>query len=541
MLMFLGAVGSGESIAGRQYPSYAIISKAHRNALDDYRKKRDAAAAVRILEEKGVRELMTSKPKGMPGDQYIALINDYGYFLSRTDDRYQEAIDIIGNVLRLDPDREAAYLNLGDVHLRISKEARKPEDATDADAAYRKYFEIVRRKGKNILLPERVVDAVYDSKSRTVCQFMAYLITSDRMDEWERFFDPETPIGGYDHYNDPDIFKRLPISKAGLSEYFLHANRDVSLLKTDVDGNEDIRFHGVDGSMRCESNFFFRRNKRGTFEPLEDVNREDELSGGGASLCIGRRLRFFRYRGMNHIVHEDHEPFGGRTTRTVYSTRSGILRRECSLEESFDAPRVTTKCGEPICNIVRDMAKDLLRAAASEELLHGVEKELQDYGPLEPNKEKRDWGETFYFFPQKSPHRRTSLLALPLYSVDMDNDGNEEIFSKRRSTGAGLLLVYDILKRADGQFHVVHAETEWGRTVPSGAINPLDESYAHFYPNEDFVFERADGKNYLVTVKMIEDMSRRGHRLNIYLLGKGKTSEIGILNAVYERSLALPD
>ncbi len=536
-LLILAAVvaaGPEESLAARRIPSYAVISKAHRSALDLYRDKGNAAAAVRILEEKGVRKILASKPKGMPGDQYVALINDYGYFLSRTDDRYPEAVAVFAIVSRLDPDREAAYLNLGDVYSRISGKSGKPEDAKFADAAYRKYLETVRRKGKKILLPARVVDAVYGSKGKTACQFIADLITAERMDDWERFFDPEKPVDGYDRGDGPDIFERLHVSKERLSEEFLRRNWEISRLERDIDGNEDLRFSAVDGTMRCESNFFFRKSRENTFEPLEAVNQEDAISGDGASLCIARRLRFFRFNGKNHIVHVDHQPFAGGTTWTVFATEGGTLSRVCTLEASLGKPRVTKACSEPICEIVAERAPAVLHAVASEELLRGVETELQDYGPLEPHKKTERWG-TYYHFRQKAPRGRDSYLKIPLYSVDMDNDGKNEIYSKWRSTGAGLLLAYDILKRDDGEFRVVDAETEWGRAAPSGERNPLDDSYALFGPGEDFLFERAGGKIYLVTARR----SDRGHRLDIYLLVRGKTLEIGTVEASYERTLSL--
>ncbi|MGH7235956.1 MAG: hypothetical protein ACREIO_06195, partial [Nitrospiraceae bacterium] len=81
----------------------AGLVEAHQQALAVYKKTKDPAQAIKVLEDAGVKGSLESKPAGMKDAAYVVLLNDYGFFLSETADRYEEAIPILQKVVSLDP------------------------------------------------------------------------------------------------------------------------------------------------------------------------------------------------------------------------------------------------------------------------------------------------------------------------------------------------------------------------------------------------------------------------------------------------------
>jgi hypothetical protein len=505
-------------------PSYRAASDAHRRALNRYGKYKDAVGAVAILEEMGVKALLTHQPKNMPGDQYLSLLNDYGFFLSKTETRYVEAVAILKAVLEFDPDREVAYLNLGDTYTKLFMNGKHLDSELAATNAYHKYYEIIKREGKKVLLPSRVVDAVYGSKDKGVCQLLSHLISSDRLMEWDRFFNPERPVGWYSYYNDQTIFAKFDISKEHLSENFLRTDWNISKFERDVDGSEDLRFMRIDGSAGNQVNYFLRKNQQGIFVPMETVNNESVISGEGGRL-IGWGIRAFRYAGKNYLILQGSYWSSEEPSFTAYTTANGELRNVCTVELSFRNPDAKTNCSERICGIIRAKAVDLINEIASSEIIHGIEKRVEDQDLLKPFvKESIDGWSYYDVSPQGS-------YFGPAYSIDIDNDGVEEVFFKQRSTGGGFLVKYAFLKRKNGRYVVMNP----------GEISALDEPKNYFYPEEDFIFERAEGKNYLITVKRRDKRGseRKEYNISIYLMEKGNTYSIGSVSVRYNRQIKI--
>lgn len=138
----------------------AGLVEAHQQALAVYKKTKDPARAVKILEEAGVKGILDKKPTGMTDAAYVMLLNDYGFFLSETSDRYEEAIPILEKVIALDPKRHVAHLNLGDTYRKIIAETkdfqRVPKLRPLVVQHYREYARLLKEKGVKTPLPEHV-------------------------------------------------------------------------------------------------------------------------------------------------------------------------------------------------------------------------------------------------------------------------------------------------------------------------------------------------------------------------------------------------
>ena len=103
------------------------LLQAHKEALNVYKmKNKDFYQSIKLLRKAGIQKIFDSKPKGMDKQDYINLLNDYGFFLSLTqkdniyvETNYCEAKQALEKVKVLDPNRTPVYLNLGDLYWNI--------------------------------------------------------------------------------------------------------------------------------------------------------------------------------------------------------------------------------------------------------------------------------------------------------------------------------------------------------------------------------------------------------------------------------------
>ncbi|MBU0633004.1 tetratricopeptide repeat protein [bacterium] len=138
------------------------LLKAHIEALNVYQKQnRDINKTINILTKAGVQKVIDQKPENMTETQYIHLLNDYGFFLSETKERYKEALPIFKKVIKLSPKREVAYLNLGDLYLKEYQNNKDEMDKKSIQSMYKKYIALRRIKNPIPKIPTRVVEYVY--------------------------------------------------------------------------------------------------------------------------------------------------------------------------------------------------------------------------------------------------------------------------------------------------------------------------------------------------------------------------------------------
>lgn len=85
----------------------------------------------------------------LPFEEFIAIQNDYGFFLEQSSN--PRAVEILSRTVVLDPGRAVAFLNLADALWKASKRA-------DAAATYREYARLMKAKGFEKQIPSRVVE-----------------------------------------------------------------------------------------------------------------------------------------------------------------------------------------------------------------------------------------------------------------------------------------------------------------------------------------------------------------------------------------------
>lgn len=137
------------------------LLKAHKEALEVYQNDKNYEKSIEILREAGVQKVLEKEPEGMSKGKYVHLLNDYGFFLSETENRYEEALPILKKVIELSPNRAVAYLNLGDVYLKDYQSTQSKMDKKNIQDMYKKYIALRRIKNPIPKIPTRVAEYVY--------------------------------------------------------------------------------------------------------------------------------------------------------------------------------------------------------------------------------------------------------------------------------------------------------------------------------------------------------------------------------------------
>ena len=145
------------------------LAEAHERALADFKKSNNPYNAIEMLEKAGVKGALEKRPPDFTEAADVNLLNDYGFFLSETSNRYKDAIPILKKVIELDPKRHVAHLNLGDAY---QKDTYGPADPSKQELPklirmhYEEYARLLKEKGIATELPQRVRDVLEAAKSK---------------------------------------------------------------------------------------------------------------------------------------------------------------------------------------------------------------------------------------------------------------------------------------------------------------------------------------------------------------------------------------
>lgn len=154
------------------WSSYAFslidIREAHRQAIAIFKETKDVGKAIEVLEQVGVRKIVNTKPKGLTERVYVSILNDYGFFLSETADRWTEAIPILEKVLTIDPNRSVAHLNLADTYRKALQAAQEQEQDVKLRRLmveeYAQYARLHLQRTPLGALPPHVLDILDDER-----------------------------------------------------------------------------------------------------------------------------------------------------------------------------------------------------------------------------------------------------------------------------------------------------------------------------------------------------------------------------------------
>jgi hypothetical protein len=99
------------------------IVAAHNQAIRAYkRKKFEGKNPFEFLENAGIWRIVDTKPSTMSTSQYVQVLNDYAFFAyGYGEGRNDLAIEVLDKVIKLDPRRSVAYLNMAEALENLAK------------------------------------------------------------------------------------------------------------------------------------------------------------------------------------------------------------------------------------------------------------------------------------------------------------------------------------------------------------------------------------------------------------------------------------
>lgn len=130
---------------------YAIsinnIIEAHQESLKFYRAG-EVNKAIKVLEDNNIKDIIKAKPNNIFEGTYVTILNNYGFYLSETEDRYREAVAVLERVIEISPKRSVVYLNIGDVYLKMyhqEQEGKQKEILKEKiKGCYNKYLSLLK-------------------------------------------------------------------------------------------------------------------------------------------------------------------------------------------------------------------------------------------------------------------------------------------------------------------------------------------------------------------------------------------------------------
>jgi hypothetical protein len=274
----------------------------------------------------------------------------------------------------------------------------------------------------------------------------------------------------------------------------------VSAIDIDNDGVEELRFAYEAGSAHCEDNHFFKRNRTGKYEHIEDG-----LDQTGGRLCSGGGLSFFRYKGKNYAT-IDYSP---EHRMDLYSGRQAGFHYECTVQVYSDQVDASTACTEPICNVIRQKAQNIVDSARGGSVFSIAERPIEH-----PDSLAIDWNSL-------KPFEREGQL----FSIDLDNDGINELVIKQKTSPANGLH-YSILKMEAGTYRAIDPSNFYENYKVLGT--PDDYLF-----EDNLVFEKSSDRNYVIAIHF--DPDPISCRLDIFLIENRKVSKVGTVNASFKK------
>lgn len=197
LLFFYAAYVNGEQVKNAEHGVWdkkvtaESLASTHALAMWQYDRKDVKSVysrrrnAIKALESANIQSALKNKPKGMSDKILAMILNDYGYFLSETYDREKEAIGVLEVVIKLNPNRSVAYLNLGDTlrkQLRRSATFDEKKKITeDIKVNYLKYRKLAKRTTQSV--DDFLTLNIIDKPISNICEYIATYTNSGRL--WE--------------------------------------------------------------------------------------------------------------------------------------------------------------------------------------------------------------------------------------------------------------------------------------------------------------------------------------------------------------------
>ncbi|MBN1378032.1 MAG: hypothetical protein JXA04_02220 [Gammaproteobacteria bacterium] len=478
------------------------LNSAQRLAARVYQETKDAAGAVKVLEEAGVERLAKGRPGNMPVKDYLDVIEAYAGYLARTADTGDAAAEYLKTVIKADSKRASAYRSLGELYYRQFQQKADPQFQRIYQRAFARYVERILAARIKTELPQHIIEAVYP-QARDICLLVRNLNEQHRLNDLELLFNPEHEISELDLADPKGIHTLLGASFAGLLQT-IEGPVTQSTIDIDNDGQAELRF-SAHTSEGCQRNLFYK--KFGEQAALLSNDLLDEYYRG-KRICAGSKLRIVHINNTNYIVEQQPTDTHQLDLQVFELRPSGEYIPHCRISPPTALERnLVNDCQAPVCKNLAGNINAIVAAegqAGSEWLVSDVAAQKFNAGVVADP--------TLKPFIE-SPHQ---------YQVDLDNDGEEELIARLWTplTGGKLEYQYRLFEKQNEFWQL------WNLPSPEEGIGPG--------PWQWFFIKAFENSNYIVAYTASKDVDAGSqpitkYQLTVYQLTKNQMTRLGVI------------
>lgn len=478
------------------------LASAQRLAARVFQETKDAAGAVNVLEEAGVRRLGKGRPMNMNVKAYLDTLEAYAGYLARADGGDEAAASYLTTVLKQDPKRSSAYRSLGELYYKRFRTNSDPQYRRIYQRAFIRYVEEVLAQGDKVLLPQYISEAVYP-QATNICLLVDMLKEQRRLSNLELLFGSERQLSQLDLSDSEGIHTRLGPSFKGFMQTAVGPITR-SIIDIDNDGYNELRFYATTANG-CQRNLFYKKYGEQTAllsnDLLDAYYRVDRI-------CEQDSLQIIHFRNINYII-ERKNPESELPDLQIYEIRpSGEYIQRCRLSPPTALQKnLEIDCQSPVCDHI---AANIDKIVAADGQI-GSEWLVTDVDSLK-------------FAPDAAANTglQPFISSEHQYLADLDNDGGKELISRlwQEQSGGKLEYQYRLFKLQNEQWQ------PW--TLPS-AVDAAAPG-----PWQWFFVEAFENNNYMIAytatrVSEVNSSPTMHYKLTVYLLKQGRLTRVGEL------------
>ena len=488
LITLLSAQAYANSVAEQEK-----LEAAHRVAARVFKKTKNADGAVKVLEEAGIA-LIVDAANALNDPINMDILEAYTKYLSHIENRQSEAAGYLTSILKKDPSRVSAYLNLGDLYYRRHKKQANAQYRRIYVNAYKKYVSKLIEQDISVLLPDRIFEAVY-SNTGDVCGLLREVSEQKSVLELLHFLNPET---GLKEKSEPEIGEG-----ASLVGLFKTAEGPVHYAEIDIDndGSKEQHYSATIGNG-CQRNLFY---KEIAGELVFMSNFLFDKYYQPERICGGSSLLSLRFKDKNYLIERQVKGAEQLGLWVFEILASGQARQLCQIATLTELQaNLSRKCDAAICERVANNIDKIVAAEGQA----GVEWLVSNIAEQRfSSSVKSDMELAAYI---SSPHQ---------YLIDLDNDGQKELIARLWwQTDQGLQYGHRLFKSMGGQW----SEWQWP-VYTTDAVVPEITSDSWFF------VESLENTNYIISyipTKSDSVMQYTIHIFNINAAGMHYLGEV---------------
>ncbi len=473
---------------------------AQRLAARVYQETKDAAGAVKVMEEAGVQRLDKGQPSNMTRKSYLDILEAYGGYLARHAGADETAASYLKTVIKADSRRASALRSLGELYHRRYNAKPDPQYRRIYQGAFKKYVGLLLEQRGKIVLPSYISEAVYP-QAKDICSLVYGLNRQNRLADLTVLFNPERQVSELDLSNPEGIHTLLG---ASFEDFKQSSTGAITRSKIDIDNDDSIELRfTARTAIGCQRNLFYK--KYGDQIALLSNNLLDQFYSADR-ICSGDALQMVRFGNVNYLLEVQAKSLQ-EPDLVIFELRpSGEYLQHCqTLRPSVLQQNLVQECQAPVCN---QLARNI-DSIVKEDGQVGSEWLVSDVS-----------AQQFTQVALRDPVLKPFTESPHQYLVDLDNDGERELITRLWNTlpDGSMEYQYRLFKSRGGQWQA------W--TLPSAdeglTPGPWQWFFVQFFENLNYIVSYSASKD----VNVASTPVMRYH-LVVYILKNDRLSRLG--------------